>query len=140
MIYFYKNLKNVFNANYGHSFNFKNNIKILFLNKIYYNKSKVIIMKKFGRRITSSLFFTILFSIAEIALIIWALYGLRELISDILTALAMEISDTAVYYSTRIFFSLVELVFFLIASNRFPSSILSFMFFPPEFIIIRHWF
>jgi len=75
-------------------------------------------MKKFGRRITSSLFFTILFSIAEIALIIWALYGLRELISDILTALAMEISDTAVYYSTRIFFSLVELVFFLIVIDK----------------------
>ena len=75
-------------------------------------------MKKFGRRITSSLFFTILFSIAEIALIIWALYGLRELISSILTALAMEISDTAVYYTTRVFFSLVEVVFFLIVIDK----------------------
>ena len=75
-------------------------------------------MKKLYRRLTSSLFLTVIVSLLEISLIIIFLLFLRFLGEALIDFYAIQINEALAYFISRAVFIMVEVIFFLVVVDK----------------------
>ena len=75
-------------------------------------------MKKLYRKIFSSLFLTILFSIIEIIAVIAFIALLKFFAETLIDLFTLEIDSSIAYWISRVFFSIIEFIFFMIVVSK----------------------